>query len=94
MSYELSFRSTNDHTFLMAVRSVQEGKDDSHLVSRRILQGWARGPDAELDKREEEAAEEERSGVAALCRCLHSSLSKKKHKALKGLELCLWDLWR
>ncbi|CAE7197451.1 FAD2 [Symbiodinium necroappetens] len=38
---------------------TKEGKDDSHLVSRRILQGWARGPDAELDKQEEEAAEED-----------------------------------
>ncbi|CAE7493562.1 CACNA1H [Symbiodinium sp. CCMP2592] len=38
---------------------TKEGKDDSHLVSRRILQGWARGPDAELNKQEEEAAEED-----------------------------------
>jgi len=38
---------------------TKEGKDDSHLVSRRILQGWARGPDAELNKQEDEAAEED-----------------------------------
>ncbi|CAJ1461532.1 unnamed protein product, partial [Effrenium voratum] len=37
----------------------KDGSDGSHLVSRRILQGWARGPDAELTAEEMDDVEDE-----------------------------------